>query len=439
MNSTNDLLRHFQECYSETLLLVGRYEAFLGHLDAGAKRVHDEVNEAAVALARAYLSGLDAAALAGAERRTGFRGFSRHDPLVAMARERDTLERTLARIRADDRYVQRQLLVGPQGVLVVELEERVSMSEPWEEEARKFEGLDGFLELLELGYDTPEFSESWWQPRYWKHWKQGDAICAELGLNDFGDDVLPAYRPVCDKRDEWRRQIAATRSKVADVHHLVQTHDAAVARIPELPARTLDQCHDRLADYLRQADHQLLATWNDQEPAPDRAVTMALRVLSGLHAKQSFLAELRGKGIDPFVRDLHDRAAKYHRKANKFTRSKYRGMSWPDSAMDLRFLSEKAPKYNARISKLEALIARVLEYDDYGRFDLRNDPNLWWLEFAGKRPPSLTPGLRSWYDRNPDTVVLHDSEFLRDTDPAARAVAVVSAARDAYEEQDYLS
>ena len=427
---------HYSQCNSAALELVGRYEGFVGTLSGAVERIRTEAEEAGLTLAQAYLLELNKESLEGAERRTGFRGFTRTDPLAAMARETQVLQKRVKAIEADERYSQRQLLVGAEGVLHIELAERQSMLDPWEEELAKYESLEGFIDLVDVGYDTPGFTESWWQKRYWAHWKQGDEICAALGMDDFGDDVLPAYLKVRDKRNEWFRQVAETEAKIKDVHDLTQEHDAALARLPKMSEIYLEACQTRLSGYLLQADLQLLDQWNDDDPAGDRGITMGIRMLSGLQAKESFITELRGQGLDPFMQDLRSRAQKYRRKTAKFQRGKYLGMTWDESYMDLRFLSEKVPKYEARIGKLERLVAKILDYDDYGRFDLKNDPNLWWVEFTGKRPPTLTPRLRAWYDRNPSVDVTHDRDFMDDD---ASAIAVAAAAQDGYEQEGYLS
>ena len=83
---------------------------------------------------------------------------------------------------------------------------------------------------------------------------------------------------------------------------------------------------------------------------------------------------------------------------------------------------------------METLADRMMAYDDYGRFDLENDPELWWVEFTRKQPSRLTPRLRSWYDRNPTLkpeLDVHEDH--------ARALASAVAAREENDALGYIS
>lgn len=154
---------------------------------------------------------------------------------------------------------------------------------------------------------------------------------------------------------------------------------------------------------------------------------MGLRKVAGLKAKQRYLEEMLDEGIQPIIGQLRRSIDKYARKEAKYNRSKYYGQTFPESAMDLGFQA-KAAKLEANRDKLEVLVGRLVDYDDYDRFDLSNEPELWWYEFTGKAPSRFTPSSRSWYERNPGSTITHDSmDGDRDN---AEAVAVAAAATD---------
>ncbi len=387
-----------------------RWRALGSTVQAAIDKVTAEEESARATLAAAYLLELTPEALQRVEQLTGFRGFTRRDPLKAMAHEVEVLRKTIARIMGDERWQRRMYLVGPTGGLTAALAEAQSMLEPWEEECAKFEDLAGFLELYEVKYDTPAFGEFWYEPKYWKHWAAGDRICELLDKPDFGDDVLPAYEKVRVPREEWRGQVAAANAKIDEVHNLVQTRDAAEQRIPLLPDMYLAQCQHQLSAFFANADLGLLEEWIETAGG-DRGVQQVLRRCAGLKAKLDILQELRDRGISDQIAQFEGRAAKYARKATKFGRSKYHSRTFSSVDLDTKF-REKLPKYESQPDKLTRQVARLMEYDDYGRFDLNNDPELWYVTFTKKRPSRFTPRLRSWYERNPDAAPEYDADDL---------------------------
>ncbi|MCO4771897.1 MAG: hypothetical protein KDA24_17835 [Deltaproteobacteria bacterium] len=418
-----------------------RNETDAGRLLQSWRELEDEVEalhaEASIqhaaglqALAQAYLADLTPEALARAEKLTGYRGFTRRDPLRAMGQEEHVLRHTIARIEADERFVRRQLLVGPGGELTLAVEEAQSMLDPWETECAPYEAAEGWDELLQTGYDTPTYAVSFFEKRYWTLWRLGDLVCEALGVDDFGDDVLPAFQAADRQRQTWRRQLAVAEEEVGAVHELVRTRDHAEARIPRLPQLYLVACQGQLAQYFADADLSLLAQWLIEDAAPDspdRAVQGALRRVSGVGAKVRMLAELQRQGIAGSIRDLQTRKAKFSRKAEKYARGKYAGVRFPNTAQDNSFRS-KLGKYRERPAKLSRLARRIAAYEAYDRFDLaQNADELWFLEMTGKRPPSQLPNTRRWYDRHPDLVPRVD-ESVMEPEELLQAVAAAEAA-----------
>lgn len=424
------VVRHYVDNGQMAANLIGQWEALAARAKTGLAQVQAENLKAREALAVAYLLEMSPEGLANAQKLTGYRGFSRRDPLKAMVHEKLILQKTIARIVVDERWLRRRYLVGPQGELTAAHAEAKSMLEPWVVECAKFEELPGFLNLYSAGYDTPNWKGHWFEASYWKEWAAGDHICKVLELDDFGDDVLPAYERCRVPRDQWVAEVEKANTKVDEVHDLVRTRDAAEQRIPLLPELYLTQCQHQLAEFFANADFGLLEEWLEASGG-DRGVQQGLRRCAGLKAKLDFLQELNNQGIKDQITGLKQRAAKFHRKSVKYQRSKYQGSRFSDRDLDLKF-GQKYAKYQTQPDKLGRQVQRILDYDDYGRFDLNNDPELWWVEFTKKGPSRFTPRLRNWYDRNPNSAPVYDQ------DDVGEAVAQAAATFDRHD-SGYLS
>lgn len=422
-----ELVKHYRQNTKDAGELHRLYTEVEAEARHARARIEARYAEARQELAAAYLPMLTRAAIDDVAKRAGFKKLQRMDPLKAMDHEVMVLKRRIATIQSDETYRRRQWLVGDNGELTRALEEARSMLAPWEESANRFESLPRFLELVEIGYDTPDFNLSWLDPRYWMLWAAGDAVCEALNMADFGDDVLPAYLPVRVERDKWQVEVKEAQEKVNAVHELVREHDKAVARIPRLPAAYLAASQDALAKFLETADVQLLAEWNEQHPEPDRAVTIGLRRIGGLQAKLRAIDELVQRGLAEMIHSLEARISKYKRKAVKFNREKHRHRRHDPRNADLKFRT-KLDKYRQRVSIARVLVQRLDTYEDYEDFDIvQNDPELWFREMTGKRPTRLFPQTRAWYDRqaNPRPV-----RAKRSAQRVAKAAAKASLADD---------
>ena len=418
----------YQELSNSAGQLSSRYQSLSANLTEKRQKVEASLVSAREELAAIYLPTLDEAGILRAEKLTGFRGFSRRSPLKAMENERRRLSARVEQIRADERYVRRTFLVGPVGEYTRALQEASSMLEPWQLECEKFEALEGFEVLYELGYDTPAYTLRWWDASYWRYWKLGDAICDALEMDDFGDDVLPAYEKARKPRNEWKARREAVGVKIKAVHDLVKEHDESVGRLAQLPAIYLSESQKMLARHLKLADPSLLAQWAGE----DRGLIMGLRTIAGLQAKVDFLEDGVG-GLSRFVEELRARQSKYNRKVVKYRRSKHYSRRISEHELDRKF-PQKLQKYYDRCDKLELLADRVVAYEKYERFELDNPPELWFHEFTGgKRPSRLTPSLRRWYESNPSQAPRRDPSW------STRRAAAATPSNQRLEELGYLS
>jgi hypothetical protein len=366
-----------------------------GAVAALAAKAKADLSAALLGLAAVFLPVLSAEALTDAEEATGCRRFRKLRPLDVMAKEERQLQALLDQLRADERYRRREALIGPHGERTRALAEAEDHLATWEAEAARFEGLEGFVELVELGYDTPKFATRWWEPAYWRAWSSGDAICAALQLADFGDDVLPAYLKVRAPRDQWRAEVDRLRAARDEIRALVQQHDEAALRLQHLAAHYLDEARRTLADHLRQADAALIAEWNPEE----RGVQVLLRVIAGLTAKLEGYRELRDT-VGREAAALRTRRQQWAEKSAKLSRPKKAHLQHPETE-----LRQSEDERLARVAAQRAALLREAEKVDrftrYGEVKLSTPRELWWSAFTGRPPGKATPNLQRWTARNP--------------------------------------
>jgi hypothetical protein len=384
-----------------------------------------EVGIAQRELAAIYLPALDDPSLERAAKLTGFQGFARRDPRVAMAQEKKVLQAQVAQLDADPRYQKRDTLVGPAGTLQQELDASREALEPLQAACDKFESQLGFAELLEVGYDTPNFKEHWWNAGYWHHWAAGDRICKALGMKDFGDDVIPAYKAVAEPRDTMRADVQRLEAEIDAVHDAVKARDQAADRLARIGEIYLESAQGFLGEHLAHADLALLEQWIGTEPEA-RAVQQGLRRLAGVQAKRKIVEEIARQGVPTVMTDLQARQQKALQKQSKFLRPKYSYSSFDAGTVPAN-QQAKLDALAAQNAKLQQRLDTLVAYDDYSRFRLTNDYPLWWLYFFDSPPNRYyTPGLYDYYQRNPGLTITEDTTYL-DPDPASTVGAALAA------------
>jgi hypothetical protein len=376
-----------------------------GDLKAKIAEAQEKRRSIAQELAAVYLVDLTEEAMAIAEQRSGFSGFSRMRPLQAMANEATRLSARVRTIEGDEQYRRREYLIGTNGSITRELAEARDLLAPWEEAAHRFESLPSFQELLDTGYDTPQFSIRWWEPTYWKLWARGDAACKALGLNDFGDDVLPAWREVSVPRDQWRQQVASIQARYNAVADLVQEHDSAQLRIQQLPQIYLAEARKALTNHILRAETGILESWAGE----DRALLIGLRSIAGLDAK-IFAWEDMLRGSQNLRVDLDERLATLETKIHKLQRPKklstyYMGDLPPEK------LVQRVGQHAQSRQKLSQNAEKVRAFDDYGSVPAEVPPQGWYVVMVGKTPNGHTPRLHEWYAQNPNYQVPVDPYY----------------------------
>lgn len=410
--------------------LIARNRQLLGSVKERDEQLQRELIEARRELASVYLKALDDANLESVAVLTGFQGFQRRDPRVARDQERKVLQSSLAKIKSDERYAKRDLLAGPDGTLSQELKQNAETLAPLQQECDRFESLEGFSELISVGYDTPGFQEKWWHASYWKHWAAGDRICKTLGLNDFGDDVIPAYNKVAEPRNFMRGEVERIQKQLDEIHALVQQHDQMSDRLAHLDEAYLAEAQDFLGEHLMNADAALLEQWAQGKPEILRAVQMGVRKIAGIQAKRSILTDITQSGVPQTMQQLEERRAKAYQKYNKFSRPKHYS-AWFDDRLVSDGFDDKATAMRAQMDKLDRKLDALIANQSYAAFNLNNDPYLWWWYFMESAPSRYAPHYYDYYQRNPQFNVATDPNFLDISDRSQDVARAYAATQDA--------
>jgi len=434
----SDVSSYYSQQAAQIGALIDKHRAVVEQIQDQDKLLQQELVAAQRGLAAVYLPSLSPTDLERVTKLTGFQGFARRDPRVAIEQERKVIAASITKIEADERFQRRDVLVGPAGTLSQELEQARDTLQSLQTACDPFESLEGFRELVEIGYDTPNFKEKWWHAGYWKHWAAGDRICKQLKMNDFGDDVLPAYLKTAEPRDFMAREVERINNQINAIHDLVRERDRLLDRQQNLEQIYLDEAQAFLGEHLASADVGLLEQWaQGTDLELSRAIQIGVRKIAGIQAKRSFLGDMANAGLPQMVAKLEERRNKAIQKRNKFSRPKHAYAFFADNTIDRRF-EDKQRALSDQVDKLSTRVNKLVAARNYEGFDLRNDPQLWWLYFMHAAPPRYAPNLHSYYAQRPNASVITDPNYVDLDDGQDDAAARAFVAAD-QEQGGYLS
>jgi hypothetical protein len=428
--SGQQVAEHFRAQANTLSGLIAGHRQLLDNLKQRDDDLTRQLMEARRELANVYLKAIDDANLERVTRLTGFQGFARRDPRVAREHERKVLQSSITKLEADDRYQRRDVLAGPDGTLTQELNQNRETLAPLQAECDRFESMQDFAELIAIGYDTPRFQDKWWHASYWKHWAAGDRICKELRMDDFGDDVIPAYEKVAEPRNFMKLEVERLDKQITEIHELVRHHDQLADRLAHLDEIYLAEAQDFLGEHLMNADAALLEDWAKGEPELLRAVQMGVRKIAGIQAKRSIIVDMAQSGVPQTIQQLEARQQKAYAKYNKFSRPKHAYAHFSNDMINDGF-DEKSRGMQTQIDKVNRKVDHLMANQNYAGFDLRNDPYLWWWYFMESAPPRYAPHYYDYYQRNPSFNVVTDPDFIGEDDDRSENVANAFMSSDA--------
>jgi hypothetical protein len=248
--------------------------------------------------------------------------------------------------------------------------------------------------------------------------------------------VLPKYKQYAEPRDVMRGDVQRLQQQIDAVHEVVQKRDQTADRLAHLDEIYLDSAQGFLGEHLAHADLALLEQWSANEPEA-RAVQIALRKLAGLAAKRTIVGEIRSQGVPQLIGSLAERRDKANAKIFKYQRPKNAYGYAPDTLINSQ-LDAKTATMQANQVKLQRRLDTMMAFDDYSRFNLTNDSQLWWWYFF-ESPPNryYTPGLFDYYQRRPDFRVIEDDVDLREPGDGVAAAYVAGGLEGA--QTGYLS
>jgi hypothetical protein len=428
--SGHQVAEHYRAQASTISGLIAGHRQLLDNLKQRDDELQAQLIAARRELASVYLKAIDDENLARVSKLTGFQGFERRDPRQAREQERKVLQSGVTKLEADERYQKRDVLVGPDGTLTQELQQNRETLAPLQIQCDRFETLADFAQLIAIGYDTPNFEDKWWHASYWKHWAAGDKICKELGMKDFGDDVIPAYQKVAEPRNFMKGEVARLDKQITEIHDLVRQHDQLADRLARLDAIYLEEAQDFLGEHLMNADAALLEEWAKPEGELLKPVQMGVRKIAGIQAKRSIIVDMAQSGVPQMVQQLEARQQKAYAKYNKFARPKH-SYSVFNSDMVNDGFDDKARRMQEQIDKTNRRVDHLMANQNYAGFDLRNDPYLWWWYFMESAPPRYAPHYYDYYQRNPSFNLVTDPDYVDMEPDRSEDVARAFVASDA--------
>jgi hypothetical protein len=120
--SGHQVAEHYRAQASTLSSLIAGHRQMLDSLKERDQELSNQLLAARRELASVYLKAIDDANLERVARLTGFQGFARRDPRLAREHERKVLQGSIAKLEAEERYQNRDVLAGPHGTLTQELQ-----------------------------------------------------------------------------------------------------------------------------------------------------------------------------------------------------------------------------------------------------------------------------------------------------------------------------
>jgi hypothetical protein len=371
-------------------------------------------------LARLWLPALDAAGLAHAARRTGIK---QTDPLRRREKDREALERTLARLDAEPDFAARARLLDPVvGELTLAAQELREARAPLDETWARLQH-PRLEHLVEVEYGTPRYAVPWWRASYYSDWAAGDEILERFPEKHTGDThafgaLREIYLQLRESIREFDVRQQALEARVAQIHGLEAEHAAAAEGLRTIDQRHLDLTRRELAERCALLAPEQLARRN----ADDAELDALVKRQAGLAAKAGYLEEMR-RELDRLSNELTGQVTKARAERTKYSRPKKAGTRFPRDKVAHRFRDRSASSQRYW-ERYDRGYARMRDFDDYGRVSLASDL-LWW--------DVMTDGCHAPHLHSVTTFHAHHPDYRWHGRDDADAAAAIASAPDRHD------
>ena len=385
-----------------------------------------EAREAArVEAATAFLPSFDPVSLEQCERLAGLAPGWAALQIKRVQDEDVALAARIAQIERDDNFQSRERLIGHGGEWQEALAEAARNLAPFEATVQKHEALPSFKELIETGYDTPEYKVAFYNFKYYRLWKHADEACEKLAQEPFAL-VRQLYLDALEKRNQRKAKHTEVLLRVQNLTRLVNEHDAKIARREALrgPA-PLTESREAVGEWLAKLNRRALADTLKQAGRLD--LLNAVMKLDGIEAKSAYLESMIE---DDLAADLRAEMSKLDHDMVKYARPKKAGTRFPAAAIQKRF-HDRPARYHRRIEQRRAIVERVYDWDDYDYVDYDDWGTgvPWWYFITGRSDPGY--GARfgdvdHWHSSHSNWSYVRHKRAYQDDSPMDDAAAALA-------------
>ncbi len=378
--------------------------------------LEQSAQQADIDLGRALLPDVSSAAVERAVTLTGYTPL--RDMSGTLEAERAQLSATVARLEADPRFRDRELLRHPRtGTLSTQIAQLQDMRATL---TPTLEACDHsrMATLLENGYGTPDYRVGFWRLSYYRDWEAADEIVARMKKASFAE-VIPEFTRARDAAGELESELSRLASEVQAGEALEQEHRAASEGLASLESRYLEHAQRLLVKHLLEADKTRTGALLDREPnvrllaLKSQATRSKLEYLDGLHKEkvETFAAQTK-VALDKLDRDV----AKYQRPKNAYAQ-------FPSESFERRFRDPRE-RYQKHWDRYNTTYQTIYVYEDYDRGRWVSD-FLWWDAMTHGMDGGYIPSVHYHHDHY-GTTDYSSGRDDRDDDLAEAAAATAT-------------
>ncbi|MCA9636195.1 MAG: hypothetical protein KC420_09240, partial [Myxococcales bacterium] len=296
---------------------------------------------------------------------------------AAIDAEREALDRSLAELDAE------RLRRGDEGDLDAQIRALEAAMAPHAANLELFDQEPAWADLFDHDYGTPLYPLKWWMFRYYRHWRQADAVVAALGPRFGVDDFAGLRRRYLEERaarEALARHWEVATARKAGFDNLDRGRRSALAAVAELDARHLARARRILRERLRETSPQALLTRLQGPPT----LAAWLRRIAAIEAKGRLLAASFTAWVQQPQRRLRDEFDADERELVALTSGHERAMAWEDF-VDTH--ADPEPAWAARRLAYQDARRRLLAFRAYDDLGAEGGDDELWAAVVGEALP----------------------------------------------------